>query len=375
MSDDQNESQDGKLTPVTRRLLTAAEDIALAESPIIEYQHSLFCQVGLPRSPQNSRVFERTFGRASLIIEAGRMWDGERWVERPLPSGAKPRLILIDINTELVRTRYPIVDLERTARSYMARLGIKADGGRDYNLFKNKMLDLVASRFTLGFVPQEGVATTLRTDPIKRFEGWMTKEGEPRTVWPKTLEVSRDYLESLIQHAVPHDPRALRGLAYSALAIDVYSLLARRLVTLERPVKVSWVQWHQQFGQEYACVKEFKKRFLEAVQAVLSVYPDAKVELIRGGLLLKPSPPPMRGKVAVSFGLADHVRKTLPNPAHENPIPAETLAKFQAAWPTLDPYVCRDSFEAWLAKMPGRQPRQYERAFLGFAKKWAVGKT
>ena len=27
----------------------------------------------------------------------------------------------------------------------------------------------------------------------------MSKEGEPRTVWPKTLEVSRDYLDSLIQ--------------------------------------------------------------------------------------------------------------------------------------------------------------------------------
>jgi hypothetical protein len=57
--DDQNEEGGDKLTPVTRRLLNAAEDIALAESPIIEYQHSLFCQVGLPRSPQDSRVFER----------------------------------------------------------------------------------------------------------------------------------------------------------------------------------------------------------------------------------------------------------------------------------------------------------------------------
>ena len=110
------------------------------------------------------------------------MWDGERWIDRPLPSGPKPRLILIDINTELVRTRYPIVDLDRTAREYMARLGIAANGGSAYTLFKDKMLDLVASRFTLGFVPQDGAATTLRADPIKRFEGWMSKEGEPRTV-------------------------------------------------------------------------------------------------------------------------------------------------------------------------------------------------
>ena len=222
---------------------------------------------------------------------------------------------------------------------------------------------------------KEGLASTLKTDPIKRFEGWMTKEGEQRTVWPETLEVSREYLDSLIQHAVPQDPRALRGLAYSAMALDVYSLFARRLVTLENPVKVTWTQWHRQMGQEYASVWEFKKRFLEAVLAVLSVYPDAKVELVRGGLLLKPSPPPMRGKIAVSVGLADHVRATLPAPPQEKPLNPETVTKFKAAWPNLDPYACRYDFDAWLEKVPGRQPRQYDRAFLGFAKKWAIGKT
>ena len=158
------------------------------------------------------------------------------------------------------------------------------------------------------------------------------------------------------------------------MALDVYSLFARRLVTLETPVKVTWTQWHRQMGQEYACVKEFKKRFLEAVLAVLRVYPDAKVELVRGGLLLKPSPPPMRGKIAVSVGLADHVRATLPAPPQEKPMNPETVAKFKAAWPNLDPYACRYDFDIWLEKVPGRQPRQYDRAFLGFAKKWAIGK-
>ena len=108
---------------------------------------------------------------------------------------------------------------------------------------------------------------------------------------------------------------------------------------------------------------------------MLSVYPDAKVELVRGGLLLKPSPPPMRGKIAVSVGLADHVRATLPAKPQEKPLNPETVAKFKAAWPNLDPYACRDDFDAWLEKVPGRQPRQYDRAFLGFAKKWAIGKT
>ena len=83
----------------------------------------------------------------------------------------------------------------------------------------------------------------------------------------------------------------------------------------------------------------------------------------------------MRGKIAVSVGLADHVRATLPAPPQEKPLNPETVTKFKAAWPTLDPYACRDDFDAWLEKLPGRQPRQYDRAFLGFAKKWAIGKT
>jgi hypothetical protein len=45
------------------------------------------------------------------------------------------------------------VNIERTAKKYMARLGINADGGSTYTLFKDKMLDLVASRFILGFSP------------------------------------------------------------------------------------------------------------------------------------------------------------------------------------------------------------------------------
>jgi hypothetical protein len=53
----------------------------------------------------------------------------------------------------------------------------------------------------------------------------------------------------------------------------------------------------------------------------------------------------------------------------------ETVAKFKAAWPNLDPYACRYDFDAWLEKLPERKPRQYDRAFLGFAKKWAIGKT
>jgi hypothetical protein len=89
-------------------------------------------------------------------------------------------------------------------------------------------------------------------------------------------------------------------------------------------------------------------------------------------------PPP---KFVTANQKADAVFKTEPAfttgapPPQEQPLNPETVTKFKAAWTNLDPYACRGDFDAWLEKLPGRQPRQYDRAFLGFAKKWAIGKT
>jgi len=49
-------------------------------------------------------------------LDAGALWDGHKMVEQPLPAGPKPRLALIHINSEAVRTRCPEVELESSAR-------------------------------------------------------------------------------------------------------------------------------------------------------------------------------------------------------------------------------------------------------------------
>lgn len=60
-------------------------------------------------------------------------------------------------------------------------------------------------------------------------------------------------------------------------------------------------------------------------------------------------------------------------PPPERHLKPETVERFRALWPRLDPYACQADFEAWLAgKTP---PRGYDRAFLGFAAKWATGKA
>jgi hypothetical protein len=52
---------------------------------------------------------------------------------------------------------------------------------------------------------------------------------------------------------------------------------------------------------------------------------------------------------------------------------ADTQEAFRAAWPRLDPAVCKTAFDLWLAGKT--QPQNYDRAFLGFAAKWAKDKS
>ena len=58
-------------------------------------------------------------------------------------------------------------------------------------------------------------------------------------------------------------------------------------------VKLSWGNLRQQFGQEYACSKDFKKKFKDALLKVRAVYPAARIDDEIGGLRLYSSPPPV----------------------------------------------------------------------------------
>jgi hypothetical protein len=115
-------------------------------------------------------------------------------------------------------------------------------------------------------------------------------------------------------------------------------------------------------------------QFVPAVRAALTVYPSAKVEQIIGGLLLHPSFPPVhRSSVAVSVGLADHVRRSLPTPTTVKHLKPETVEQFRNLYPRLDVYACKGDFDAWL-EGKGHKPTHYDKAFLGFSKKWIKGK-
>ena len=289
------------LPPVKRRLADTSVSIASDPPDDINYQHSILCQVGLPRSKLKTTTFERRSQSAILSVEAGKLFDGKDLVQQFVPYGPKARLALGYIHTAAIRTRSPIVSIGDSTREFLGLIGLRSDDGRTYKLVRQQLMALAACRFTLGYFSPNGSPSTLNTMPVKRFELWSQDDDKgQRSVWPGVIELRDDYFNDLIQHGVPYDPRAYAALAHSALSQDVYLMLCYRLHRLNaKGVKVTWKQWQEQFGQEYTgsdSLRNFKDRFIPAVKDALSVYPDAKVEIVTGGLMLRKSSPAV-GKI------------------------------------------------------------------------------
>lgn len=281
---------------VGTRLVAAGDAIATERPDRTDFLHTVMCQVGLPRRRTELRTFERHSGHVSILLEAGKLYDGKGWVEHPLPYGATPRLVLVHVSSEAIRTRSRTVEIGDSMRDFLHQLGMQTSGGErgGYTALRRQMQALAACRLTLG-MSAAGRVVTKDAKPFSRFEAWLQQDGTQHTLWPGALELTPDFYETLRTHAVPLDHRALAALKHSALGLDVYTWLAHRLCRVTDPngTMLSWANLNDQFGQEYRNPKDFKKKFLAALTQVQVVYPDARVERTPGGLLLRESRPPL----------------------------------------------------------------------------------
>jgi hypothetical protein len=283
-----------KMSRETARIIRFATEIVETPPDKPDFLHSVLCQVGLPRKATPELKFERRNGLASLLVEAGSLYSGQKWQQQPLPYGPKPRLALVHISTEAVRTKSRIIDVGRSLHEFMRRLGIGTNG-REYKNFRQQMRALSACRMSLGYGN-----TTIDAKPIEKFSTWNALE-EAHGLDEGAIELTNKFYDSLVDSAVPLDPRALACLQGSSLALDIYTWLSHRLhrVTRISGDRVTWSNLADQFGQEYGEIKDFKKTFQKALVSVRAVYSDARLEEVRGGYILLPSKPPVPAKPSI----------------------------------------------------------------------------
>lgn len=181
--------------------------------------------------------------------------------------------------------------------------GLEAANARDILRFKEQLTRFAAASVRMA-VDLPSKAYQINTYVIKVMELWLTKDERQRVLWPAYVELSPDYFENLTKHAVPLDERAIGALSNSPMALDVYAWLAQRLCRIpdRKSQLVTWASLREQFGQEYAEIRFFRRNFLRVLGLVKSQYPAARFEVEERGVSLAQSPPPVAGRVQVVCG-------------------------------------------------------------------------
>lgn len=275
------------------------------ERAALVFQHTVLAQCCLPyRDPgPEVRVWERLNGNIGLRLAAGSAFHpkAREWVQLGLPYGPKPRLILAHLNAEALRTGSPVIHVEASLSAFVRRLGLCRDG-RTIRVVKDQLARLATAEVRLAVAYGEREARQVQAHLVGEFDLWLPKDERQRVLWPTSVTLDPRYFASLIKHAVPLHERALAALAHSAMALDVYAWLSQRLYRVHDPARPAFVPWtalKDQFGQDYGRMDNFKRVFRQTLNLVLGQYRSARIDADDRGLVLRPSPPPIKGRTAL----------------------------------------------------------------------------
>ena len=176
-----------EVTPMRKRLLDAHGAIMDGAAKEIAYQHTVLCQTSLPYRSTKLRVWERQQGGVRLRVEAGAATDPRtgKFVEMSLPYGEKPRLVLMHLNTEALRTGSSQIDVESSLTGFVKALGLDT-GGRTIRTVRDQLAALSAATIRLALI-EDGRAVQVNTQIVKAFELWVPKSESQQILWPSTV--------------------------------------------------------------------------------------------------------------------------------------------------------------------------------------------
>ncbi len=306
-------SQNGDL-PQRPPLLTARqEEFMLRAVPIddhdplqygLGFQARLWAQVSLPyRNPGDVADWQRQNGSVTLVIDPAVLSRGpDGRVRRGFPYGVIPRLLLTWLATEAVRTKDRQLFLGPSLSSFLKQLGLSRQGGKrgDLTRLRDQVQRLAGSRLTVLDERDLDGRRHSKMESVQVATGWelwLSPNDEQQTLWPSSVTLSTEFYQSILAAPIPINLdhlAALRALRGSGLSIDIYTWLAWRMFNLKSSTLITWQRLAQQFGTDYKLVRQFKAHFLKQLRPVTIVYPEAKVTVADHGLLLSPSPTPVR---------------------------------------------------------------------------------
>jgi len=262
------------------------------------------------RDPGNHVIdWVRTNGRFNLIISSGRKPDGKggsRAEYIGLPYGTIPRMLLVWLTTEAVKTQNKVIVLGDSLNQFMRKLGMVPTGGRWGNIprLKEQMKRLFSSSYETTFDSVQVVETKdegfLRDafHIAKRTRLWWNPSSPNQiTLWDSTLELSEDFFQDAIRNAIPIDFRVFQYVSRCPFATDIFLMLNYKMYKIRKTTFISWKGLMGQFGGTYKSEYEFSRWFEHYYATkVHRAYKGARIEFLDTGIKLRPGRPSVSPK-------------------------------------------------------------------------------
>jgi len=313
-----------------------------SEDPVPSFLHSALCAMSLPvrRPPDDKQPIIRADGQYTLVITPKAVVqnvEGQRDLKiLGVPYGSLPRVILIHIMTEAVRTNSRQVYLGKNFTDWMKRMGFRtvSYGPRgSATLVRDQVDRLFACEWMIRW---DGTrATGEKEYGIKEVK--LTNEyggvDHANASFAREIYLTEGFYDHLKEHAVPLNEHAIRQLKDSATALDLYTWLAYRLprINPQRPASLSWTQLASHFGNDGKNIRKFRQIIREAWDKhVSAVYPQAKAEFDTGLIRLHSSPAPVPRKTLLSV-ITPAGDRTSQRPRLEVPLGKKTDLKAVSA--------------------------------------------
>jgi len=277
-----------------RRLVDIAAKVLEEENSALGITYSGFCLTALPhRRLPDEQHWERRGQRITLVVEPGRLPDGKGSTKLyGVPYGSRARLILLYLQTQAIRSKSPEVELGRSMKAWMERMGASI-GGKAYQDIREQANRISACHLTFMWDGERKSAFSKDSIVKDGIQLWDGLDDRQQRLWVETVKLSDSFFKALKEHPVPIWEPAIKAIATQSMAIDIYVWLSYRLHVLGRATPITWAAVHGQFGAGYRAVRQFKPRFIECLKTALAVYPDARVDVTDAGLVLHPSAPPV----------------------------------------------------------------------------------
>jgi hypothetical protein len=268
-----------------------------AERDSLGWSSRVLAQVSIPyREPTNCELWERRNGSASIEITPWIYRDkatGE--IVKKFPYGSLPRLLMLYMSSEALRTQSQRVDLGDSVWSFLREVGYEKKEGSIYGRLNEQAARLFNCGIRFSY-QDDKILSGKNASVAADFRLWLAKPTpEQPCLFKSYVLLSDQFYADLRAHGFPVDLDIVRGLHQSPMALDIYTWLTYRMRAVNetgRPLRLAWGSLRWQFGGEFSRLRKFRETFSETLTALQSYWPALDIEPWEGGLIFKPSTRP-----------------------------------------------------------------------------------